>query len=103
MSIPSNIMEELANLQAQVQAATPLNNAPFPTIRAMQLNAGQLVSDIQTALTATSVLDTWTAPSDPVSIVAGFNSVVTAGDDQSDLSLMRGVVGRVASNLDEFV
>jgi hypothetical protein len=115
MSIPSKITTELSSLQAQVTAAMPLNNAPFATIKAMQLNAGNLVNDIQSALTTTTLipnivlttdsvlLDTWVAPIDPISIVTGFNAVVTAGDNQSDLSLMRGVVGRVASNLDQLV
>lgn len=113
--IPSNITTELASLQAQVKAATPLNNAPFATVKAMQLNAANLVNDVQFALTTITLipnivlttesllLDTWVPPPDPISMVAGFNAVVTAADDQSDLSLMRGVVGRVASNLDQLV
>lgn len=115
MTIPTNITTELANLQAQVKAATPLSNAPFATIKAMQLNAGNLVADIQSALTTTKLipnivlttdsvlLDTWVAPVDPVSMVTGFNAVVVAGNNQNDLSLKRGVVGRVASNLDQLV
>ena len=82
-------------------AATPINNAPFATIKAMQLNAGNLVNDIQTALTATNTLDTWVAPVDPKSIVSGFDAVVCAAVDQNNLSFSRGVVGRVASNLDQ--
>ncbi|WP_024516857.1 hypothetical protein [Bradyrhizobium sp. Tv2a-2] len=103
MSIPANITAELAYLQGQVAAASPLANAPFATIKAMQLNAGNLVNDVQAALTAPSVLDTFAAPLDAPSIVAGFQDVVTAAEDQSKLSLMRGVVGRVASNLDQLV
>jgi hypothetical protein len=115
MTIPSNITTELASLQAQVAAATPLNNAPFSTIKALQLNAGNLVNDIQAALTTTTLipnivfttdgllLDTWLPPPDPISIVTGFNTVVVAGENQTDLSLKRGVVGRAASNLDQIV
>jgi hypothetical protein len=103
MTIPSNITTELANLQAQVVAATPLNNASFATIKAMQLNAGNLVSDIQKALITTSTLDTWVAPVDPTSMISGFQGVVIAGQDQNKLSLLRGVAGRVASNLDQLV
>ena len=115
MTIPTNITTELASLQAQVKAATPLNNAPFATIKAMQLNAGNLVSDIQFALTTIKLvpnivlttdsllLDTWLPPPDPISMVTGFNAVVVSGDNQRDLSLMRGVVGRAASNLDQLV
>lgn len=103
MSIPVNITTELTDLQAQVAAATPLDAAPFSTIKALQLNAGNLVADIQTALTASSTLDTWTAPIDAPSIISGFQLVVTAAEDQNTLSLMRGVVGRAASNLNELV
>lgn len=115
MSIPANITTELTSLQAQVAAATPLNNAPFSTIKALQLNAGNLVSDIQTALTTTTLipnivlttdtgwLDPWVAPLDPISIIAGVNNVVVAAQNQNELSLMRGVVGRAASNLSQLV
>jgi hypothetical protein len=103
MTIPANITSELQNLQDQVAAATPLNNASFATIKAMQLNALNLVNDIQTALTASSLLDTWMPPTDPVALVSGFNTVVVAGNDQNNLSLMRGVVGRATSNLDQLV
>ena len=102
MTISTTITTALSSLQAQVAAAAPLANASIPTITALQLNAAQLVSDIQTALTATSTLDTWVAPADPISMVNGFDQVVVAGVEiRSNLSLMRGVVGRAASNLDQ--
>jgi hypothetical protein len=103
MSIPANITSELTFLENQVTAAKPLANAPYATVKAMQLNAGNLVNDIQTALTATSTLDTWVAPIDAPTMVTGFDAIVTAAQDQSTLSLMRGVVGRAASNLDQLV
>ncbi len=115
MTIPNNVTTELASLEAQVTAATPLKNASFATIKAMQLNAANLVADIQTALTTTTLipnivlmtdsvqLDTWTAPLDPAGIVAGINLSVVAAENQNTLSLMRGVVGRVASNLDQLI
>jgi hypothetical protein len=99
--IPANITSELAFLQTQVAAAKPLSNAPFTSVKAMQLNAGNLVADIQTVLVATNTLDTWVAPVDPASMVLGFGAVVIAADDQNNLSSMRGLVGRVASNLDQ--
>jgi hypothetical protein len=115
MSIPANITTELASLQAQVAAATPLNNAPFTTIKAMQLNAGNLVNDIQFALTTTTLipnivlttdstwLDGWSPPADPISMINGFGSVVVAGQNQNKLSLLRGVAGRAASNLSQLI
>jgi len=103
MTIPVNVSSELRSLQDQLVAATPLSKASFPTIRALQLNAYQLVVDIQSAITQPNLLDTWTAPTDPVSMITGFQTVATAGNDQNTLSLMRGVVGRAASNLDQLV
>jgi hypothetical protein len=103
MSIPANIAGEWTALQAQVTAATPVANASFATVKAMQLNADNLVADLQGALVTSSILDTWSAPSDPASIVSGFQTVLTAADDQNTLSLMRGIAGRIASNLDQVV
>lgn len=115
MPIPSSILIELADLQAGVTAATPLISASDVTIEALQLNAEQLVSDVQTTLVAVSVvtgtnqvsttdgsiLDGWTAPVDPISMVSGLLTVDDAATDQSSLSLMRGVVGRVSINLNQ--
>jgi hypothetical protein len=116
MAISSTITTDLTSLQNQVAAAEPLANASHATIVALQLNAAELVEDIQLALTASSILDTFVistnpfliaagtaSTSDPVSIVNGVNSMVTAATDQANLSLMRGVTGRAASNLDQLV
>ena len=101
MAISPTITREFTSLQAQVTAASPLANASHATVVALQLNAGTLVSTIQSALTTDTLLDTWTAPVDPGAIVTGFLGVVSDGSDQQKLSLMRGVSGRVASNLDQ--
>ena len=101
MTISASITTALTSLQAQVAAAQPLANASQATRTALKLNAGALVASIQAALVAPSLLDTWTPTTDPAVIVAGVNSVVTAAQDENTLSLMRGVVGRAASNLDQ--
>jgi hypothetical protein len=102
MSIPTNITTELASLQAQVAAAAPLANASHATIVVLQLNAENLVNDIQTALTApNNPLDTFVAPVDPQAIIAGVENLSTVAQDQYTLSLMRGVVGRAAANLEQ--
>ncbi|MBR0693683.1 hypothetical protein [Bradyrhizobium lablabi] len=101
MSIPANIATEIGSLQQQVAEAVPLAQASHATVTALQLNAGNLVNDIQSALTATSTLDTWVPPVDAPSMVIGFDAVVTAAEDQANLSLMRGVVGRVSANLNQ--
>jgi hypothetical protein len=115
MTIPTNITVELASLEAQVTDAQPLANAGQATITALQLNAGNLVADIQTALTTTTLipnivlttdsgwLDNWVPPIDALSMVGGVLNVLVSAQNQSQLSLMRGVVGRAASNLDQLV
>lgn len=99
MAISPQIIAELASLQAQVSGASPLASAGRATLTAIKLNADQLVSDIQDALIADSVLDQFAAPADAPSIVAGILNVSQAAVDQSRLSLMRGLTGRAAANL----
>lgn len=103
MTIPANISSELIFLQKQVLAAGKLENAPFSTVKAIQLNAANLVADIQTTLTSASDIDTWTAPADQPGIVSGFLKVAVEATDQNTLSLMRGIVGRSLSNLNQIV
>lgn len=104
MSIPATITAELASLQAQVTAASPLTSASAATIKALQLNAAQLVSDVEAALIApANMLDTYVAPSDPPTIIMGVEALLLAAQAQSGLALMRGVVGRAASNLNQLV
>lgn len=100
--IPASITTALASLVAQVAAANPLVSAPRATILAIQLNAASLVSNIQSTLVApNNTLDTFVPPADPVAIIHGIWGLRHAADDQSNLSLMRGVVGRATSNLDQ--
>lgn len=101
--ISQDIQDELVGLQEQVAAATPLENAPSATVKAIQLNAIDLTADIQAALVATGTLDNWSAPTDAPTIISGFNDIVTQATDESTLALLRGVLGRVTSNLDQLV
>jgi hypothetical protein len=101
MSVPATITTALQSLQAQVTAAQPLANASHATRTALKLNAANLVASIQGALTASSILDTYVAPTDPGVIITGVLTLLTAAEDENTLSLMRGVVGRAASNLDQ--
>lgn len=50
MTIPANITTELAALQTQLTNAEPLSSASAPTITALQLNAHQLLDDLDDAL-----------------------------------------------------
>jgi hypothetical protein len=100
--IPANVTTELADLQAATVAAAPLTSASRATITALQLNAAQLVADIDAAMVTTAgALDTWVAPADPVPILTGVLGQLTSAVDQSALATMRGYVGRSTSNLEQ--
>lgn len=100
--IPASITTALVSIEAQVVAASPLANAPRSTITALQLNAQALTASVQSALVASpSLLDTWIAPPDPQVMVNGVLNLLSIAIDQSNLSLMRGLVGRATSNLDQ--
>ncbi|SRR5258708_4565548 len=112
MTIPAAITTALASLQTQVVTSTPLVNTPHSNLVAIQLNAATLTANIQTALTTTTLtslilttdstlLDKWVPPADAVTIVTGVLSVLVAAQNQNSLSLLRGVVGRAASNLNQ--
>jgi len=99
--IPASITTALDSLAAQTEAAKPLANASQATRTALKLNAANLVASLQSALTVTSVLDTYEASTDPGVIINEVLTLTTAANDEATLSLMRGVVGRAASNLDQ--
>jgi hypothetical protein len=100
--IPQNVTDALTSLQSQVTAAAPLTAASQPTITAIKLNSQALVTTVDTALAgAAGQLDTWQAPTDVDQIIAGVLALTTAATDQANLAVMRGLVGRVASNVDQ--
>jgi hypothetical protein len=111
--IPASVTDALTSLQAQVAAALPLENATLPTIQALQLNAAALVGAIDVALAnaatmttsgtigVPAAIDTWVAPVNPEGMIAGVNALYVSAADQWNLSVMRGLVGRVATNLDQ--
>ncbi len=102
MTIPLDISSDLASLQAQVAAASPLSKATHATITALQLNAAALLKKIRASLIAPdSVLDTWVADEDTLDIIAAIEGLVVAAEDANTLALMEGVVGRASSNLDQ--
>jgi hypothetical protein len=102
MSLTPKIVTELNSLQAQVEAAQPLANAPHSTVVALQLNAINLLSDINTALAAAAgSLDGWVAPVDAPSIIKGILGIYQNAQDQRDLFLASAMVGRIVSNLEQ--
>ena len=100
--IPQTITDELTSLQAQVAAASPLSTANRATVTALQLNAGSLVTDVEAAQhSLAGALDTYTAEVDPVDIIQGVLGVYQNALDEANITYMRGLTGRVASNLDQ--
>lgn len=100
MTIPAKIINEITALQAQVAAAAPIEAAPFPTIKAIQLNTEKLETDTTVALNAAAgKLDTWVAPRDTPSIIAGFLARESEAIDQWRLDDMLVVISRTLLNV----
>lgn len=102
MSIPQNIVNEFAFLQTQINASIPLTAASHATITALQLNADQLVSDCEQAQgTLVGQLDTyvWTPGDDPANITSAVQGLSASANDEANITLLRGLAGRMASNL----
>ncbi len=100
MSVPANIVAEIAYLSTIIAAAQPLAQASRLTITTLALQATQLVNDTNAALDASAgALDTGIADTMAPSIVSGFQAVVDSSATQLSLADLRGFVGRAASNL----
>lgn len=102
MTLPATVTTELASLEAQVKAASPLDQASWQTVRAMQLNADQLLSDVEAAqYSLIGQLDTWVASTQPEPIIVGVVQVYNSAVDEASITQLRGIIGRVASNLNQ--
>lgn len=102
MTIPASIQAEIAAITTAFQAASPLKQAPRAAVRALQINAAQIVADVDISLAASAgALDAFSAPVMPDAIAAGVSALLTASQNQTDLADLRGLAGRVASNLNQ--
>ena len=102
MAIPASIQAQIAALSTAFNAATPLAGAPRASVKALQVNAGALVAAVDSALlSAAGALDTFAPASDVSATVDELAALLVAAQNQSDLAALRGVVGRIASNLDQ--
>jgi len=104
MAIPQTIINEFAFIQTQINAALPLTAATHATIVALQLNADQLVIDCEQAQgSLVGQLDTyvWTPGDDPVNIVVAVQGLNASAADEANIVLLRGLAGRMASNLNQ--
>jgi hypothetical protein len=105
MTIAPAITTALTSLENQVTAASPLAQASAPTILALQLNAQALTGQIEQAqYDAAGQLDTWTDTSQaPEMMIQGVVNAYNSANDESSLAELRGIVGRVTSNLDQLL
>jgi hypothetical protein len=104
MTIPQSIVTQFTDIQAQINAALPLTAASHATVVALQLNAVNLVNDCEQAQgTLAGALDTyvWTAGDDPGVITSAIQGLNMNGSDEANICLLRGLAGRMASNLNQ--
>ena len=104
MAIPQNIINEFAFIQGQIDRAIPLTTASQPMLLAIQLNTMQLVSDCENAQTKLAgQLDTWTPPptNEPTVIISGILDLSSSAQDEANIVLLRGLAGRMATNLNQ--
>jgi len=104
MAIPQSIVTEFSDIQAQINAAIPLTAATHATKVALQLNAAQLVSDCEQAQgTLAGALDTyvWTPGDDPAKITSAVQGLNMNATDEANICLLRGLAGRMATNLNQ--
>ena len=102
MTIGPVLQAEIAALNVAFAAASPIEQAPRASVTALQINAAQLVSDIDSALaSAAGALDTFTTPLLAADMATGLLGLYMASQNQTDLADVRGLAGRVVSNLDQ--
>jgi len=104
MTIPQSIADQFAFIQAQINAAIPLTAASHATVVALQLNAVNLVNACEQAQgTLAGGLDTyvWTPGDDPAAITSAIQGLNMNGNDEANIALLRGLAGRMASNLNQ--
>jgi hypothetical protein len=104
MTMPQRIADQFTFIQKQINAAIPLAAASHATVVALQLNAVNLVNDCEaTQGTLAGALDTyvWTPGDDPAAITAAIQGLNMNGTDEANIVLLRGLAGRMASNLNQ--
>lgn len=100
--IPASITGAISALATSITAAAPLAAAPRTVLGAIQTEAGSLVASVDAAvLGAAGALDGPDPLGMPAVIVSELTALAVAAVDQSDLSTIRGYVGRVATNLNQ--
>ena len=100
MAVPANIAAEVAALNATFVAIGSIEAASQGTVTSLANSAAQLVNNVETALTGVQpLLDTFMPPVMPPALVLQILAAETAAEAQLSLADLRGVSGRIASNL----
>ena len=102
MPIPANIIADLQDLSAEYAAAAPLTIAASTTIQALAIEAASVVSDLDAAIPAAAgALDGFAPTGKAPAIATAVLGLLDASTTQSSLTDIRGIVGRMASNLNQ--
>ena len=100
MPVPAAIITEVMALNTALTAAGDLDNADQATLAALTNSAISLTNDTDAALAgAAGALDTGISDIMAPAIVNDFLSLVDAGGTQLAMADLRGVAGRMATNL----
>lgn len=100
MTIPASILGDLEALNTAYVAAAPLANATPQTIQLLALQADAVVADLDAAVgPAAGGLDAFVAPVMPAPLANAVLAVLDESTTQCALTDIRGVIGRLASNL----
>ena len=104
MPIPAQITTDLNNLSTAFNAATPVATAGKVVVIGLQQQADALVSEIDASENLlNAAIDGFVEPTNLPSVAAAVVNHLQNVVDQSNLAEMRGLVGRVASNLNQVV
>lgn len=100
MAVPASIANEITVLGLAIDDATPLASASVGVLTALATTADEVADAVQDALVAaTGALDMWSAPYMAPAIALGVLGVLNDSLTQLSLADLRGVTGRIASNL----
>ena len=98
--IPAAITQGVSNLNASIAALGPYLSAQTAVRRALYQQAATLASSVDSALAgATGSLDSFSGLPTPQETAAGLLGIETSAQDQTSLSDLRGVIGRMVINI----
>lgn len=100
MTVSAQITAEVAALNSAFLAIGTIETASTGSVTALANQAEQLVNDVETDLVGVQpLLDTFMPPVMPPALVQQVLDAETVAETQLSLADLRGVSGRIASNL----